>query len=177
MLFRSVLFELLSGDPRTAPGGLLGHPQILRAVNACQKLSPSKIDSAKPVRFTQALRAGQVLLWPLAMAGELPRLAQLVHPDAGGARFYLCSGLGLLSEVATACRAALDANGHELSAVVPFPDVIDRQGLVEYVAATEARQLYLTTGFSETLAALLRRGRHGVAVEPLGPPSQLPLLP
>lgn len=157
--------------------GLHAHPQILRAVHASQLLDPSSSTLPKLVRHARALRGGQVLLWPLSTVNELPRLAQLLHADAGGARFFLCSGLGLLPEVAAACRAALDAIGHELSAILPFPDVMDRQGLIDYVAATEARQLYLTTGFSETLASLLRRDRKRVAVSPLGPPSQLVLLP
>ena len=43
----------------------------------------------------------------------------------------------------------------------------------EFEADSEARVVYLTAGYSDALAATLRRT--GVQLEPLGPPRQLPL--
>lgn len=127
-------------------------------------------------RPTRPLRGGSILLWPLTSTEPLPAISRLAHESAGGVRVYLCTGLGLVDEVAEACRASLLSSGLELSAVLPFPDVMDRDGLVRYVAATEARRVQLTTGFTDGLSSLMRRGRTRVEVAPLGPPRQLQLL-
>ena len=56
---------------------------------------------------------------------------------------------------------------------VPLADGLDRPSLLRYIADSEARQVYLTAGYSDELAATLRRT--GVHLAPLGPPRQLPL--
>lgn len=127
-------------------------------------------------RPTRPLPGGSILLWPLPSTEPLPAISRLAHVSAGGVRVYLCTGVGLLEEVAEACRATVSASGLELSAVLPFPDVMDRDGLVRYVAATGARRVQLMTGFHDGLSSLLRRGRTHVEVAPLGPPRQLQLL-
>jgi hypothetical protein len=175
VLMAKVLHDTLARaarDEASEAKWLFGDPRVQKAVSA---LGDDE-SAIRLRRFNRPLGSGQVLLWPLLTDDRLPPIARLAQEDVGGVRIFLCTGAGLLSEVEETCRKTLHASGLELTSVLPFPDVIDREGLLRYVKATDARRLYLTTGFSDALAAQLGHGRKGIEVAPLGPPHQLRLL-
>jgi hypothetical protein len=60
-----------------------------------------------------------------------------------------------------------------LSGAIALADSLDLPGLLRYVLDSEAKQVWLTSGYSEAVAAALMT--HHVAVAPLGPPRQLAL--
>ncbi len=155
---------------------IYGHPRVVAACAAYGIKPPRLFGTGR------RLEDDAVLLWPLPMEEALPPAPKLCGDGILGVQTYLCTGAVLLPEVVESCRAALSRSNLELSAALPFPDAIDRPGLLRYVAATGAKKLYLTSGYSETLAAEfapVKLGKPGVhqAVElaPLGPPRQLPL--
>lgn len=157
---------------------LFGPPLIRRACAAYSELSPVFQAQKVPVRPIPRqsgegrLPAGAVLLWPWLNDGPPPPTpAELGHP----VRVVLCTAAALLPESVAACRVQLARRDLELACALPYPDAIDRPGLLRYVVDSEARQLFLTAGYSDGLAAELRAQR--VAVAPLGPPRQLGLLP
>lgn len=170
------LVSLLAEDQKTAELPLYGHPLVLRA---CKPGRPSAAASRalgqRPRRFVRPLHGGAVLLWPLPTDEPMPPLTRLCGDFTPQVHVILCSGAALLPDVVAACRASLAASGLELRTTLPFPDLIDKDGLLRYVADAGARRLYLTAGYSESLAAALRQTRTPVQVEPLGPPRQLGL--
>lgn len=144
---------------------LVAHPAITRALLAYQELG--LLAPPAPRRFTRPLTPGTVLLWPAA----IPLPARLQPPSAP-LQVILSSGAALCEPAVARVRAALPA-GATLAAAVPLADGLDQPSLLRYIADSEARQVYLTAGYSDALAATLRRT--GVHLAPLGPPRQLPL--
>lgn len=145
------------------------HPEIARALLAYKQLGLLPPTSA-PRRFTRPLAPGSVLLWPAATA--LPPPARLQDPQARALHVILSIGAAIAAPVVARVRAALPPPA-TLTAAIPLADGLDRPSLLRYIADSEARQVYLTAGYSDELAATLRRT--GVHLAPLGPPRQLPL--
>jgi hypothetical protein len=160
------LAELLASDAAAGRYQLLAHPRIGRAIRALGQLALRAVAPARPIL---PIPSDGVLLWPvdepLPTAGQLSRSGRL--------NIVLCSGAALLPSAVAACRRRLAASGLTLAAALPYPDAIDRPGLLRYIVATGARQIYLTAGFSDSLAAELRAIQ--VVAWPLGPPQQLAL--
>lgn len=119
-------------------------------------------------RTGRVLQAGTVLLWPTQV--PLPRSQRLASP--GTARVLLSDGTALAPTVVAKTKAA-QPSWATLSAAIPLADSLDLPGLLRYVLDSEAKQVWLTAGYSEAVAAALR-AKH-VAVAPLGPPRQLAL--
>ena len=149
------------------------HAEIARALTAHQELDrlpPSSAATPSRRRFTRPLGPGTVVLWPAAI--PLPPLTRLQSPSARGLRVVLATGAALAEPVVARLRATLP-EGAILSGAIPLADGLDQPALRRYIADSEARTVYLTAGYSDALAATLRRT--GVQLEPLGPPRQLPL--
>ena len=107
-------------------------------------------------RFAGKLGADELLLWPAAErdAGSLRRLS-----DAG---LIWVSGGAADAEAVAALR---------VDAAIPYAPAADFEGLLEYVAATGAREVAVKNGFAEDLASALRaRGLDGYVI---GPPRQI----
>ena len=166
-----------------AAPSLLAHAQIVQACAAYRRVGalPDHLPmSALSLRRAGgALPPGGVLFWPLT--ASLDGLAALTanasaNGPAGGAiasnvRVVFCSALALLPEVVAAVTTGLAQIGLSAPRLLPYPDSIDRSGLVRYVRDTGCRQVFLTAGSCDELAQALRPA----ACSPLGPPSQLHL--
>ncbi|MCS6915651.1 MAG: hypothetical protein RMK29_12630 [Myxococcales bacterium] len=141
------------------------HPRIYRLLAAFTEPGAALPAGARPLR--PPVRAGDVVLWPL----ERP-LAPLV-PAAGATRLVplLCTGAALSAEWTG--RYARAMSGTMPPIPIPFPDGIDLPGLLTYVRATEAREVYLTAGMGPVVEQAL--GRMGVRLHALVPPQQLDL--
>jgi hypothetical protein len=109
-------------------------------------------------------------LWPAAV--PLPPAVRLQGPKARGLRVILSVGAAIAEAVVARAQAALPV-GAELAGAVALADGLDQPALRRYIADSEAKVVYLTAGYSDGLAATLRRT--GVQLLPLGPPRQLPL--
>lgn len=145
------------------------HPAIMRSLLAHKELGLLPATPA-PRRFTRPLPPGTVLLWPAAT--PLPPPSRLQAPQARALHVILSIGAALAAPLVARVRAALPPPA-TLTAAVPLADGLDRPSLLRYIADSEARQVYLTAGYSDALATTLRRT--GVHLAPLGPPRQLPL--
>lgn len=159
--------ELLCAAENTPARAIYGHPFVGRACKLSRR--------GRVQRFGRPLGAGEVLLWPLSTECDLLPAHRLIQGDARRVRIHLLTAAALLPDVVAAYRAMLAEAGWELASALPFPDAIDRPGLLSYLATTEARKLYLPAGYSEELAAALAKAYPRVEVTPLGPPRQLPL--
>lgn len=151
------------------------HRRIARAVAALQATDPAPKDAAavtplRPYRPPRPIGPGEVLLWPIGqpLSPLLPLGRQPAPPQV-----LLCAGAALSADVVGACRQALPP-GLDLLCALPFPDGPDLPALLRYVADTEARDVYLTAGFSEDVAQAVR-ARTRARVHPLGPPTQMDL--
>lgn len=172
-----ILCSPLPGAPaifrQLSEGGaaVAAHPAILRTLRAYHQLGllPAQSD-AGPRRLGRPLAPGSVLLWPAA--APLPPTAQLQGGAAGELRVILCIGAAMAEAAVEKARAALPA-GATLAGAVALADGLDQPALLRYIADSEARAVYLTAGYSDSLAAAARA--RGVRLEPLGPPHQLPL--
>lgn len=177
------LAHALAGDQ--AHGLLFGPPQVRRACAAYGELSPAlagKAASIRPIPRHLAeggLPAGAVLFWPWLPAAQTGSVPIPTRAELGAVgrpvRAILCTGAALLPEAVAACQTQLVQRGLELTCALPYPDALDRLGLLRYVADSEVQRLFLTAGYSDALAKELRARK--VTVEPLGPPRQLALLP
>jgi hypothetical protein len=149
------------------------HRRIARACAAFQATVAAPSRDTAPVaayRPPRPLGPGEVLLWPLGQSlHPLTPLGQQPLPP----QVLLCAGAALSADVVSACREALPP-GLELLSALPFPDGPDLPALLRYVADTEARDVYLTAGFSEEVAQVVR-ARTRARVQPLGPPTQMDL--
>ncbi|HNN92351.1 MAG TPA: hypothetical protein PKI03_08785 [Pseudomonadota bacterium] len=154
---------------------LFAHSQILRVCAAYRRVGalPDHLPADAPTlrRYGGPLPAGGVVLWPLsAGAGTLSSVIKSA-PAASPIRVILCSGAALLPGFAGRLSAGLAEKSLHLHTTVPFPDALDRPGLLRYVRDSGCRRVFLTAGCSEELAAALAP----IAGFPLGPPSQLRL--
>ncbi len=158
----------------TADGaGPFVHAEVARVLSAHQQLGllPSTGEAPPALRrFSRPLGPGAVLLWPAAI--PLPAAARLQSPTARSLQVILCCGAALSPTVVSRARAALPA-GATLAGAVPLADGLDQTTLRRYITDSEARTVYLTSGYTDPLATSLRQS--GIHLEPLGPPSQLPL--
>jgi len=153
------------------PRLLLAHAQILLACTAYRRVGalPDHLPmSAPPLRrFAGALPPGSTLFWPIG--ASLEPLASL--RVARTPLVLLCSAVALLPAVLSVLQAQLAGQGLAVAQPVPFPDALDRAGLVRYVRDTGCRHVYLTAGACVDLADELAPA----SCEALGPPSQLRL--
>lgn len=118
--------------------------------------------AAPPVRRAGArVRAGQVVLWPLARRGAL---ATAVLPAAS--RVLLVSGDAV--DPAAVARARADGG-------VAWSTEADHAALCRYIDGTRARAVYLIGRHADVLAAEL--DRPGRAAHPLAAPQQMSLFP
>jgi hypothetical protein len=145
------------------------HGEVARALRAYAELGLLPPSTA-PRRYTRPLGPGAVLLWPAAV--PLPPAVRLQGPKARGLRVILSVGAAIAEAVVARAQAALPV-GAELAGAVALADGLDQPALRRYIADSEAKVVYLTAGYSDGLAATLRRT--GVQLLPLGPPRQLPL--
>lgn len=149
---------------------LLVHPRVLRPLPAFSPpaATPPAIEAFSP---RHGPRRGAVILWPLERPlGPLCRAARAQGPLR--LHLCLCAGASLSEEATARYRRALPEPELPLYPL-PFPDGLDLPGLLRYVAASEARQVYLTAGAGEVVARAL--SSVGVTLAPLGPPRQLDL--
>ena len=159
---------------------LLCHGEILRTLQTYRALgllapkvhAPQEAHEPAPLpslyRTGRVLQAKTVLLWPAQV--PLPRSQRLAGP--GAARVLLCDSTALAPTMVAKTKAALPSWA-TLSGAIALADSLDLPGLLRYVLDSEAKQVWLTSGYSEAVAAALLT--HQVAVAPLGPPRQLAL--
>lgn len=161
------IWQTLSAD-----GALvLAHPELERVVRAYQQLGLLPLPAGAGLRrFTRPAAPGTVILWPAAV--PLWSAARLCASAVPSLRVILCSGAAQVPKVVAQVQAALPA-GAELGGAVAFADSLDQPALLRYIADSEARNVYLTAGYSDALAEAARQ--KGVRLLPLGPPHQLPL--
>jgi hypothetical protein len=139
------------------------HPLVHRALAA--SLRCGLLPASLPRRLGWARPIGELGLWPLGTG--LPPSERL---GGGPVRLLLVDGEA--SERSAELAATLPA-GLELNAALPFPDGLDAAQLVSYARDCEARQVYLTAGYTVAVAEAL--ARHRIQALPLGPPRQLAL--
>jgi hypothetical protein len=161
------IYSQLAGEP----AGITVHPQIARALRAYRQLAllPSEAENG-PRRYTGPLAPGAILLWPAAV--PLPATSRLQGKKARGVVVVLAAGAAMLPPVVARVVASLPG-GTRLGGAVALADGLDQAGLLRYIKDSEASTVYMTAGYSDSLAATLRRAR--VELAPLGPPRQLPL--
>lgn len=146
------------------------HPEVERTLRAYHELGllPPQFDGG-PRRLQRSAGPGTVILWPAAT----PLVAvERLRGAAAGLRVILCLGAALAEAVVAQVRAALPT-GAVFAGAVALADSLDRPALLRYIADSEARHVYLTAGYSDSLAAAARD--LGVRLEALGPPHQLQL--
>ncbi len=160
------IWRQLSGQGITA----LAHPEIERTLRAYRELGllPPHPDGG-PRRLGRAVGPGAVILWPAAT--PLVPVARL-QGAASSLRVILCLGAALAEAVVMRVRTALPADA-VFAGAVALADSLDQPALLRYIADSEARHVYLTAGYSDSLAAAAQR--MGVRIAPLGPPHQLQL--
>lgn len=149
---------------------VVAHPEIERTLRAYGELGflPPHADGGSR-RLGRAVGPGTVILWPAAT--PLVPVARL-RGSAAGLRVILCTGAAQAAALVTQVRAALPSDAGFAGAVA-LADSLDQPALLRYIADSEARHVYLTAGYSDSLAAAAQR--LGVRLEPLGPPHQLQL--
>jgi putative mRNA 3-end processing factor len=96
---------------------------------------------------------GMAVLWPMD-ARELPEVA--------GRRLFIVDGAALDGDIARVCDQAF-----------AISDVADLPSLVDFAVASGARDVFLTSGFDDRVAA--RFAARGLRAQPLVPPSQMAL--
>lgn len=167
-LLLTELFTEISHELAAHPdASCVAHPLVrrsLRAVRACGLL-PKELAMPSSTASGRGLVPGALVLWPLGRALPEP-------PPELAARLLLVDGLALLPEVQGELRAGLRP-GTKLAAGIAFPDGLDTAGLVTYARDCEAREVFLTAGYSPDVASAL--SQHGIRAQPLGPPRQLAL--
>jgi hypothetical protein len=131
------------------------HRTIIEAGAAYKRLG---VAGPAMTRFAGKLAAGEVLLWPAT------------DKDAGSIR-----RLGAVSVAWVSGRAADPAAvaAMQVDIAIPYAHHADFEGLLEYVAATGAREVAVKNGFPEDLAAALRARDLDAYV--IGPPRQIAL--
>lgn len=167
-LLLTELFTEISHELAAHPdAGCVAHPLVrrsLRAVRACGLL-PEELVLPSSAASGRGLVPGALVLWPLGRPLPEP-------PPELAARLLLVDGLALLPEVQGELRAGLRP-GTTLAAGIAFPDGLDAAGLVTYARDCEAREVFLTAGYSPDVVSAL--SVHGIRAQPLGPPRQLAL--
>jgi hypothetical protein len=170
------LIHALRSEPTAASAAatrsLFAHAQIVQTCAAFRRVGalPDHLPTTAPPlrRFAGTLSPPAVLFWPLGASLEaLAPIARAASPQV-----IVCSAAVLLPAEVEALAAQLAAVGLPAARGIPFPDSIDRAGLLRYVRDTGCRHLLLTAGACAELADLL----HPVSCEALGPPSQLRLI-
>lgn len=177
------LIHTLRTDPTLLlpASSLFAHAQIMQACAAYRRIGalPDHLPmTAAPLRrVTAALPDGAVVFWPLGAGLEPLRSlrtavgASQIQEQASSLRMVLCSAWALLPGFVSSLSAQLAALGLPSLHPVAFPDSMDRAGLLRYVRDTGSRQVFLTAGAGEDVAAALAPA----LCEALGPPSQLRL--
>jgi putative mRNA 3-end processing factor len=135
--------------------GVRGHRAIVAAAAAFRAAG---VKAPVVARFERKVGPREVLLWP-PEGREAPLLGVLDAPV-----FAFVSGFSVDPETRALMRADV---GIPLSNQSGYPD------LIGYIEATGAREVAVTRGFSEALAADLRR--RGLDAYALGPPHQMEL--
>jgi len=143
--------------PALAAAGwkLRGHRSTIAAAAAYRRAG---VVLPPITRFSGALAADEVLLWP-SDDREAARLGQL-----GPTRVAWVSGWAADEEASA--RLAADA-------LIPYSSHADFAGLMAYVLASGAREVATEHGFAEDFAAALRA--RAIDAYALGPPRQISL--
>jgi putative mRNA 3-end processing factor len=134
---------------------LRGHRSMVAAAGAYRRAG---VMAPTMARFAGTLRADEVLLWPAVdrAVGLLGRL--------GPVRVAWVSGWA--TDAHAAARLGVDR-------AIPYSSHADFAGVLAYVAATGAREVAVTHGFTDDLASSLRDRE--IDAYALGPPRQIQL--
>ncbi|MBC8132846.1 MAG: MBL fold metallo-hydrolase [Deltaproteobacteria bacterium] len=143
--------------PALAAAGwrLRGHRSTIAAAAAYRRAG---VTLPAIARFSGALAADEVLLWPAAER-DAGRLGQL-----GPTRVAWVSGWA--ADAGATARLTADV-------FIPYSSHADFAGLMSYVVATGAREVATEHGFAEDFAAALRE--RDIDAYVVGPPQQIPL--
>ncbi len=149
--------DLASALERAGVGEVVAHRSIH---HAAQRLRAAGQGAIAVRRAGARVRAGQVLLWPLARRGALATALP------AGSRLLLVSGDAV--DAAAVARARADAG-------VAWSTEADHAALCRYIDETRARAVYLLGRHADALARQLDRPAR--AARPLAAPQQMSLFP
>jgi len=126
------------------------HARIAAWIDAYERIG-LRVPTTTVRKFRGSPGKGEVVVWPLE-ARNAPAIGRLRT-----ARLYAATGLALEPDAAQRLR---------VDAAFPIADHADLPSLVAHARAAEARDVWLTSGFSEAAARAFEAA--GIAAHPLG---------